>query len=47
MTIRIFKIGLTVIMPPGEKPLIQIHHDESTFYINADQAKYWPERWCN
>ena len=25
----------------GEKPLIQIHHDESTFYANADQSSHW------
>ena len=28
---------------PGEKPLIQIHHDESTFYANADQSRYWDD----
>ena len=27
----------------GEKPLIQIHHDESTFYTNADQSHYWAD----
>ena len=27
----------------GEKPLIQIHHDESTFYANADQGHYWAD----
>lgn len=27
----------------GEKPLIQIHHDESTFYANADQHHYWSD----
>ena len=32
---------------PGEKPLIQIHHDESTFYANADQAKYWSDGTIN
>ena len=26
----------------GEKPLIQIHHDEST-YANADQGHYWAD----
>ena len=25
----------------GEKPLIVIHHDENTFYANADQTHYW------
>ena len=28
---------------PGEKPLIQIHHDESTFFANADQKCYWAD----
>ena len=23
---------------PDERPLIQVHHDESTFYANADQT---------
>ena len=27
----------------GEKPLICIHHDESTFYSNADQKCYWSD----
>ena len=27
----------------GEKPLVQIHHDESTFYENADQSHYWAD----
>ena len=27
----------------GEKPVIQIHHDESTFYANADQSHYWAD----
>ena len=26
----------------GKKPLIQIHHDEST-YTNADQSHYWAD----
>ena len=25
------------------KPLIHIHHDESTFYANADQSRYWDD----
>ena len=33
--------GHTPELLPGEKPLIQIHHDESTFYANADQSSYW------
>ena len=31
----------------GEKPLIQMHHDESTFYANADQTKYWNDGTIN
>ena len=27
----------------GEKPLVLIHHDESTFYANADQSYYWSD----
>ena len=27
----------------GENPLIQIQHDESTFYANADQSHYWAD----
>ena len=23
------------------KPIIIVHHDESTFYANADQSRYW------
>ena len=30
-------------MMEGEKPLIQIHHDVSTFYANADQGHYWAD----
>ena len=33
--------GHTPELLPGVKPLIQIHHDESTFYANADQSSYW------
>ena len=33
--------GHTPELLPGEKPLIQIHHDESTFYANADQSSHW------
>lgn len=35
--------GHTPQLNPGEKPLIQIHHDESTFYANADQSRYWDD----
>ena len=27
----------------GQKPLIMIHHDKSTFYANADQSFYWSD----
>ena len=26
-----------------ERPLIQVHHDESTFYANADQTFHWAD----
>ena len=35
--------GHTSQLNPGEKPLIQIHHNESTFYANADQSRYWDD----
>ena len=25
----------------NEKPIVIVHHDESTFYANADQSSYW------
>ena len=25
----------------NEKPILVVHHDESTFYANADQSRYW------
>ena len=28
---------------PDERPLIQVHHDESTFYANADQTFHWAD----
>ncbi len=39
--------GHTPQLQPGEKPIIQIHHDESTFYANADQSKYWGDGTMN
>ena len=27
----------------GEKPLLRIVHDESTFYANADQTRFWSD----
>ena len=44
---RMFELDRKCIYPGhtpqlrGEKPVIQIHHDESTFYANADQSKHW------
>ena len=35
--------GHTPQLQPGEKELIQVFHDESTFYSNADQACYWDD----
>ena len=31
------------ILKENEKPLIIVHHDESTVYANADQAFYWSD----
>lgn len=27
------------------KPIIVVHHDESTFYANADQSRYWGDEY--
>ena len=35
--------GHEPILHPNEKPLIIVHHDESTFYANADQSSYWAD----
>ena len=35
--------GHEPILYPNEKPLIIVHHDESTFYANADQSCYWAD----
>ena len=35
--------GHTPRLFEGEKPLIHIHHDESTFFSNADQKCYWAD----
>jgi len=35
--------GHLPVLWDGERPLIMIHHDESTFYANADQSQYWSE----
>ena len=33
----------TPMLQPGEKPLIIVHHDESTYFANADQSHYWAD----
>ena len=33
----------TPVLQPGEKPLIIVHHDESTYFANADQSHYWAD----
>ena len=33
--------GMCPELEEGEKPLIRVVHDESTFYANADQSYYW------
>ena len=35
--------GHLPVLQDGERPLIMIHHDESTFYANADQSQYWSD----
>ncbi len=30
-------------LPPGEKPLLRVVHDESTFYANAYQSHFWSD----
>ena len=30
----------------GEKKDIRIYHDESTFYVNADQTRFWSDGQC-
>jgi len=35
--------GHLPVLRDGERPLIVIHHDESTFYANADQSQYWSD----
>ena len=32
-----------IVLNKDERPLIAVHHDESTFYINADQTNYWSD----
>ena len=34
--------GHTPVSREGQKPII-VHHDESTFYSNADQSNYWSD----
>lgn len=33
--------GIRTELEENEKPLIRVAHDESTFYANADQSRYW------
>ena len=35
--------GHTPVLAEGQRPIIIIHHDESTFYSNADQSNYWSD----
>lgn len=32
-----------IVLNKDERPLIIVHHDESTFYANADQTNYWSD----
>ena len=33
--------GIRIELKGNIKPLIRVAHDESTFYANADQSRYW------
>ena len=35
--------GYTPVVSEGQRPIIVIHHDESTFYSNADQSNFWSD----
>lgn len=35
--------GHPPIIEPGQPSFIIVHHDESTFYSNADQNHHWNE----
>ena len=31
------------MLQPSEKPPIIVHHDQSTYFANADQSHYWAD----
>ena len=35
--------GDTPLVSEGQRPIIVVHHDESTFYSNADQSNFWSD----
>ena len=35
--------GYTPVVSEGQRPIIVVHHDESTFYSNADQSNFWSD----
>ena len=37
----------TLQLDEGEKPLIRVVHDESTYYANADQTFFWGDEHTN
>ena len=37
------RTGHTPVVRDGQRSIIVIHHDESTFYSNADQSNYWSD----
>ena len=39
--------GDTPILNAGERPLIRVVHDESTFYANSDQTYFWGDNETN
>ncbi len=39
--------GIIPELPQGEKPLIRVVHDESTYYANCDQSYFWGDEQTN
>ena len=35
--------GSLNLLRPGEKPILRVYHDESTFYTNTQQTFYWSD----
>ncbi len=39
--------GIVPELPVGEKPLIRVVHDESTYFANCDQSYFWGDEHTN